>query len=349
MKRNKTLVASLLFYAGLMLTSGFAAEITTVDVATNPEALQAQIEKAQEAIKDYGGGHVIVGRVLLDGPDDPCDVCAQMLILQDGYFAGPTKDLVRPVGFRMHGYAPFDLELKGLSGEIVDVGTIHMKQLPKEELLIMRGKVEIGGQENVDGVTVGLSVSNGPVNTPSNGTSLRPRWPAPVMAKVSDDGAFLAEGFSPIEYYCTVQAPGFIKNSFSVALDSDDNLDLGTVRLERPIEITLTYIVADEPSFDPSQEKSTVLSGGDRWKATSDIYGWDLEFKQEEGQVLFNYSYGPCYLIDLGEGTVQDFIQRASEEDPKIRPIRQTVQNGHVYLMNQKHWGRWVLFGVKIK
>ena len=272
-----------------------------------------------------------------------------MQILKDGYFAGATKDLFRPVGFRMHGYAPFDLRLEGRSGEVIDVGTIHMKALPKEELLTLRGKVTLAGQDNADGASVSLSVKNGPVNTPSNGTSPRPHWPAPITPEIAGSGAFVAEGFSPIEYYCTVQAPGFVEKSFSVTLESGKDLDLGEVRLERPVEITLTYLVADKPPFDPSQKHKTVLSGGDRWKVTPDIYGWDLEFKQENGDVLFNYSYSPCYLMDLGEGSFEGVLQRAAQENPQNQPRKQKVRSGHFYLMNQAHWKRWVLFEVDIK
>jgi hypothetical protein len=351
MNQSRSLILGLLvlIYAGLVLPAISAQERATVDEASNSEALGSQIRKAQETVKRYGGGHVIIGRVQLDGPGDPRDVNAQMEILEDGYFAGETKDLVTPVGFRMHGYAPLDLELKGRSGEIVDVGSIHMKQLAKEQLLALRGRVQLEGQENAEGASVLLTVMNGPVNTPHNGTSPRPRWPSPVTAEVRNDGSFGAEGFSPIKYYCTVQAPGYIKKAFSVAFEGDKDLDLGEIRLERPIEITLTYLVADKPPFDPSQERQTVLSGGDRWKATPDIYGWDLEFKQEEGDVLFDYSYAPCYLLELGKGSVEDFIQRASEEQPRAQPRKQKVENGHVYLMNQAHWNRWVLFEVRIK
>lgn len=349
MKHSKSLIACLLVHSGLVLLACSAEELATVKEASKPEALRAQIEKAQETVKRYGGGHVIVGRVQLDGPGDPRDVNAQMEILEDGYFAGETKDLVRPVGFRMHGYAPLDLELKGRSGEIVDVGTIHMKQLAKAELLALRGRAQLEGQENADGVSVRLSVMNGAVNTPHNGTSPRRHWPALVMAEIAGDGAFVAEGFSPIEYYCTVQAPGFVMKSFPVAFESGKNLDLGTILLERPFEIALTYFVTDKPPFDSSPEQKSVLSGGDRWKATPDIYGWDLEFKQKDGEILFDYSYAPCYLMDLGEGSIHDFVQNASDENPQERPQKMKVQSGHVYLLNQAHWKRWVLFEVKIR
>ncbi|MDF7826911.1 hypothetical protein P4B35_22980 [Pontiellaceae bacterium B12227] len=349
MKQSKTLIVFLLVHFGLVLVTGFADEPSILDEATQPEALRAQIEKAQETVRKYKGGHVIVGRVLLDGPGDARDVKAQMQILKDGYFAGATKDLVRPVGFRMHGYAPYDLELKGRSGAIVDVGTIRMNKLPADELLKLKGKVELEGLDNPESALVRLSVRNARANTPHNGTSPRPRWPAPIEAEVKADGTFYAEGFSPIKYDCTVQAPGHVQQSLSITFKEGIDRDLGTVRLEQPIEISLTYIVADKPPFDLARKRNAVLSGGARWKATEDTYGWDLEFKQRDGGVYFDYSYAPCYMIDLGEGSIQEVLEMAARKVPKKQPRQEEVRSGHVYLMNQAHWKHWVLFEVEIK
>ncbi|MHC5182778.1 MAG: redoxin domain-containing protein, partial [Planctomycetota bacterium] len=73
--------------------------------------LKAHIDRARKRVKGSGKGHVIVGQVVLDGEGDVREVNAQMEILSGGYFAGPVKDLNRPVGFRMHQYAPYDLKL----------------------------------------------------------------------------------------------------------------------------------------------------------------------------------------------------------------------------------------------
>ena len=116
MNPSKCLVSNILVLLALTLCTVVADELPTLKEAPNRKALQAQIADAQEALDAFGFGHIIVGRVVLDGPGDSQDVYAQMLILEGGYFASATKDLVRPVGFHMHGYIPFDLELKGRSG-----------------------------------------------------------------------------------------------------------------------------------------------------------------------------------------------------------------------------------------
>ena len=88
----------------------------TIEQCTNREELEAKIAKATAEIQKRKMGHVIVGRVVLDGRGNVRDVCVQMEVLSEGYFAGPTKDLDRPVGFRMHQYAPYDLRRKDRFG-----------------------------------------------------------------------------------------------------------------------------------------------------------------------------------------------------------------------------------------
>ena len=290
-----------------------------------------------------------MGRVVLDGPGDSQDVYAQMLILEGGYFASATKDLVRPVGFHMHGYIPFDLELKGRSGAIIDVGTIHLKPVPKDELLTLKGRIELEGQDSVDHVKMRLSIKRAENNTPHNGSSPRPRWPAPIMADIQNNGKVSAEGLTPYAYNCFIRADGFISQSRTIEFKRGEDYDLGTIRLERSCQISLTYVVADKPPFDLARKQVEVLPGGARWKAVPKKYGWDLEFSQKDGAFFFNYSYSPCYIMDLGEGSIEDFLERASEENPNIDPRNLKVEDHHVYLLNQAHFKRWILFEVRTK
>ena len=94
--------------------------------------------------------------------------------------------------------------------------------------------------------------------------------------------------------------------------------------------------------------KKTVKAGGDRWKVTPEIYGWDLEFVQEREKLFFKYSYAPCLMVDLGEADLSDFLNtdpaKATESARNME-----IQNGHVYLMRQKFWDRDVLFRVQVE
>jgi hypothetical protein len=324
-------------------------DLPTLREAPNRSQLEGAIANVLAKLKRYSQGHVVIGRVALDGPGDPEDVHAQMPILAGGYFAGETRDLVRPIGFRMHGYAPVDLQLRGKSGEIVDVGTVRLAAIPAAELLNLKGTVELEGVPDARAATVSLSVSNGPINTPHNGISPRGRWSAPIKATISPQGAVSASGFSPIRYYCEISAPGHVKQVRYVTFTPGAGADLGTVRLERPRRITLSYIVASARPFDVSRKKQAVLKGGDRWKATSDIYGWDLEFRQHGGAVMFDYSYAPCHVQDLGAGTLEGFVDQAAKLEPRDPPRNLKLEQGRVYLVHQAHWKRWILFTAEIE
>ncbi|HCO94558.1 MAG TPA: hypothetical protein DIU00_11510, partial [Phycisphaerales bacterium] len=294
----------------LVIMGGCA--LNTIEQCPNKPELEAKIAKARKGVQKHEWGHVIVGRVVLDGDGEVRYVRSQMEILPEGYFAGPTRDLVRPVGFRMHQYAPYDLQLKGMKKDqerdLVDVGTIHMKPLSKEELVSLKAQVELEEGGDVSEAKIELSVRNGPVNTPSNGTEPRRYWPDPIEIPVQEDGLAQADGFSPIDYWCSVTAPGYLKKGFAVKFTPGETLDLETITLEKPKQIELAYIVSKEPPFNMDNLKTVRIPSGARWKAVDDIYGWDLEFKQEKGSVLMTYSYAPCYLWDMGDGQIDQYV-----------------------------------------
>jgi len=335
----------------LVIMGGCA--LNTIEQCPNKPELEAKIAKARERVQKRKMGHVIVGRVVLDGAGDVRDVKAQMEILPEGYFAGPTRDLVRPVGFRMHQYAPYDLQLKGMKKnkkrDLVDVGTIHMKPLNKDKLVDFNAKVAL--EEGGDSLqaSILLSVRNGPVNTPSNGTEPRRYWSEPIKIALQGNGLAKASGFSPINYWCVVKAPDYLKKSFEIEFKEGQTLDLGTITIEKPKQIELTYIVSKEPPFDMDDLKKVKIPAGTRWKAVDDIYGWDLEFKQDKGSILMSYSYAPCYLWDLGGGEIEEYADADKSGLGQRLSRNHSASNKHVYLVHQAHWKRWVLFKILIE
>ena len=335
----------------LVIMGGCA--INTIKQCPNREELEAKIAKARERVQKRKMGHVIVGRVVLDGDGEVRYVNSQMEILPEGYFAGPTKDLVRPVGFRMHQYAPYDLQLKGMKKDkkrdLVDVGTIHMKPLNKDKLVDFKAKVGLEEGGDLSQASVLLSVRDGPINTPSNGTEPRRYWPEPIKIPVQGNGLAKASGFSPINYWCIVKAPDYLKKSFLIEFKEGQTLDLGTITLEKPRQIELAYIVSKEPPFDMNDLKTVKIPAGTRWKAVDDIYGWDLEFKQDKGSILMSYSYAPCYLWDLGSGEIEEYADADKSGLGQRLPRGHPASNKHVYLVHQKSWRRWVLFKIFIE
>jgi uncharacterized GH25 family protein len=294
--------------------------------------------------------HVITGRVVLDGAGDVREVTAQMQIGDDGYFTTETKDIVRPIGFRMHGYAPYDLQLKGLKGDQIDVGTIHMTPLGQDQLASLKGKVVLEDNGNPSGAFVYLSVANGPINTWSGGTSGCRHCPQPIRIQVSGNSLIEASGFSPVKYLCRVESTGYLRKVLDVEFSEGQTFDLGTVTLEKPRQIQLSYIVSAEPPFDLSNLRTETIPAGTRWKASdANCYGWYLEFAQDKGSIIMKYSYAPCFLRDLGKGEIADYVNIDETKIGQQQPQNQKAKNEHVYLLHQVTWKRWVLFKIIIE
>jgi len=312
------------------------------------DEIASRIERTRAEIQRYGGGHVIVGRVVLEGPEeqDPRLVTAQMEILPEGYFVGPVKDLVRPVGFRMHGYTPVDLALKGLSGPVVYVGHVRLKPLPENEKARVTGRIILEGDPDASSARVLLSIDTDPVNTPSNGVSGRPGglWGEPLKPSIPPSGQFAADGFSPSRYYLAVSAPGYVEQWKYVTFRPGELLDLGTIVLEKEKRISITYYVAPAPPFRGAVRETQTIPGGAKWKATQDSYGWDLVFQQKGGKILFGYNYAPCEIADLGPGELDSFLDADRKTARFKTPYNLEAHEGHVYLLNQGAWKHWVLF-----
>ena len=322
--------------------------------AAHIEALRLKIEQAQKEVSARKLGHIIVGRVT--GADDVELVNSQMMILPGGFFADATRDLTRPIGFRQLGYCPFDLVIPpdAVPDEngIIDVGTIVMEKADPSEIRRATGSVSLEGGGSCEGVRVSFSLSNGPVNTPSNGTEPRPRWSEPKLATVDSNGVIVTDGLTEGEYWVTYSLPGFVDASQGyLKVDPEEDLVLAPVELEKPRRVSVEFVVAKDSTtgFDASLVKKEEFPAGKRWKAGTEAsqYGWDLEFKQIRRIVTLDYSYAPCTIADLGEGNLADFLQppaNAVQKDPRSVP----VTSGHVYLLKQSHWKHDVLFRVDV-
>lgn len=320
--------------------------------ADDDDALQRAIElhhriaHAEQSVERYGRGHVIAGRVVVEAGDDPAMVNAQMLILPDGTFAGPVRDLDRPVGFRMHQYVPFDLKLDGRSGDVINVGVIRMRRLPKQKLVPIKGKILLEGTDDASRATVSLSAAKGPVNTPSNGTNPRPRWPTPIELSVTPSGQVNGTGFSPMTYNCSITAPNYVARRMEVDFRPNSGADIGTVTLEKPRQVVVRYVVAENDAFDLQSVKNTTLTGGTRWKVDLDSSRWDVELTQQNGDIILDHVYSPCTIADLGVTSLRRSLKIA--HSAANQTARGTVlKEGHVYLLNQQHLRHVVLFKVR--
>jgi thiol-disulfide isomerase/thioredoxin len=192
----------------------------------------------------------VIGRVVVaDSKLDPELVLAQMPILPEGDFAGEVGDLQRPLWFRGDGYADLEVPLKGRSGEVVDVGTVTLKPLAKDQSATIKGSIHLDSPKEGELPTVRVSLMVPPANTPHNGYSPRRRWPSPVAVPVGKNGEFQASGLNPSEYYLVIEARGHTANNRRVTLHAGSVEDLGTIAL-RSADLGF-YIGAADPKSGP--------------------------------------------------------------------------------------------------
>ena len=199
-------------------------------------------------------------------------------------------------------------------------------------------------------VQVLLYLSGGRANTPHNGTEPVRKHAPPIEAQVDKSGGISAVGLTEGEYYVTFKGDGFVSQAKSYQVTPDKDLELGTIRLEKPLEIRVEYIVAENPAttFDPDSVQETTFPAGTKWKS-GPMNEWDLEFVQTAGAVTFNYSYGPCTMADLGEGKLADFV-KTDFSTAKLDPRRVPFASGRVYLLNHERSLRHVvLFRVEVE
>ena len=114
-------------------------------------------------------------------------------------------------------------------------------------------------------------------------------------------------------------------------------------------KLCIAATVSKEPPFNMDNLKTVRIPSGTKWKAVDDIYGWDLEFKQEKGSVLVTYSYAPCYLWDMGDGQIDQYANTDGSGLAQKLQSGHPADNGHVYLVHQVMWKRWVLFKISIE
>jgi len=306
------------------------------------EKLSREIQEAWETTRQYQEGHVIVGQVkLTDEKKDVRLVDAQMEILDDGLFAGEVKDLERPVGFALQGYLPVELQLKGKSGEIVDVGEIILQPITQKDSAGVSAKIllESGSPTNAK---VKLYAGQGAVNTPHNGTSPRgsPGWEAPAELTPQETGVVSGSNLSPGNYYVVISAPGHVEQSRRIELTSGKTFDLGQISLLAEL----------------AGEKKTV----NFWEVD---YQTALAKAKNESKPLFVMltiqGCGPCKRLEeeaLAHSAIQSFlepflkVQIYADANEKNAEIAQKLQaSGYPTLVcldgDEKVLNRWSGYG----
>jgi WD40 repeat protein len=305
------------------------------------EQARAEVARAQKS-SPIRPGHVIVGRLVGEGLNDASQVIAQMAIHREGHFVAAVGASGRPVGFRKQGYLPAEVTPAGEPGSVEDVGEVRLQPTPEAMRAAVKAKLTVEGAASTTGATARLMLQMGPTNTPSGGYV--PRVTDSRNVTVADSGEFTVPDLSPLAYSIRFEAPGAVGQFRSASPKPGETLDLGTIRLEKPRRVTVSYREAPSPPFAAVTQQQTVLGGGLFRAGTAEGSAYDLRFDQRDRTIHFGVGYGPCMLADLGVGKLDDFLQVDATTARFNFPTHVAAQPGHVYLLDQKFFKHWVLF-----
>jgi hypothetical protein len=289
-----------------------------------------------------------------------------MPILDGGYFVGAIKDPGAPIEFRFHGFKPLDVTISKSTAEtvidgreVISVADLRMEPLQKGESASIKGRVVLKRRNQDSKATATFVTDLDFINHPSNGVSQRDgdAWAKPNQLAIGGDGTFVQGGFSPSRYRLHFEAPGFDERWEEVSLKSGETTDVGTIELLAQRHLTITYRVARAPQFKSVQTLSDPVQTGSSWRVRGEIwnainkgrdlnYGDTLAFAQVSGNIAVRSFYAPAELADLGLGRLEDFVIPDTKPLKFADAYQYPLQDGHVYLMNHKHFGYWVIFEV---
>ncbi|GAB5441649.1 MAG: hypothetical protein Fues2KO_19980 [Fuerstiella sp.] len=296
--------------------------------------------------------HLVVGRIVLEPDDDPETVRSQMVVVEDGFFVEVVKSLEQPIGFRHPAYFPLDFMIpkdsKIDSAGMIDVGEVRMTKARPDQCGRITGRVVVPEGVRAGSAKVLINIGYVRANTPFGGTEGVGRKYVRLSAQVNSDGTFSTDKLSPGSYTTFVSCANCLATARSVEISNGADTRLEEIELELPKKIELKYRVVrrDSGGFKDAEERTLTVQSGHRWKAGEARYGWDLEFLQSEGSVSFRASYAPCQIRDLGPGELGDFLN--IEPGSATERVTGAAVSGHVYLLDQDHWKRHILFRIDV-
>lgn len=312
------------------------------------EQFDKRLTQSRDEIKRFqSGGHLVFGRVEVEGDVDPRHVVAQMIIFEDGYFVDAIKAAEKPIGFRLTGYDTTLVIPKGAVPD-EDLGTIQLKKLAKNQLSSASGQLKIEAHPKapkIEEVTLRWDIRPDPINTPGNGFEGYSEFYQAITAKPTANGAFSVSDISPGKYNFIAQAPNCIQVHRNLALEEGKTRQMRVINLEMARKMNVEFAVSESGDFNNAEFKTTSLKADDRWRASDKTpdWGFDLLIGQQDEKLLLSYRYAPCYILDLGAKELDDdlFVDEAKLKSQQPQSV--PVIEGHVYVIYQHSWNQWIL------
>ena len=187
--------------------------------ADRADLLEELIRQNLGAVSRRGKGHVVVGRVVVNGPDnkDPRTVMARAPIQEGGYFVCDIDYMTEGLPFRLHGYTPvnYRLDLLHLTHHVSWIGRITLEKLPESKLCTLHGT--ISGDDGFDPRTATITMDMRDMwNKPTNAAYAEVPFWEHLTVHANKNGEFVLPGCSPCEYTVYASAPGRV-STFQVA------------------------------------------------------------------------------------------------------------------------------------
>ncbi len=310
------------------------------------ERLNAALQQAQAQQKKLGRGHVLVGRVVLSGGTGRLEqLNSQVTWVGEGWFVTLAEDLRRPIPLRLHGYEAVDVPTQGLApAEILSLGEITLHPLAPGKPGLVRGSV-VSSQPKAR-LQVYAFISPGDVNTPS-GMVEGDRPAVRLSVQMEKDGSFQLGGLTPApaSYELWVKAPGHVSQRRVVRVEPGQMQNLREIRLEKPRRLRVRYLVSSTPPpFRDAKVREAVVEGGQDFKADPKMKGATFSLEQRPKGEKLRFSHHPARLARLGQGTLEDSRGLSPDAVSFVSPFEVDFEPGHLYLLDHRAAGQWVLF-----
>ncbi|MDY7226480.1 hypothetical protein [Hyalangium rubrum] len=313
------------------------------------DQLLAAIQSARKQREAHGLGHVLVGRVKLGGgPGKLEQLNSQVSLVGEGWFVTLVENLRNPVPLRLHGYDAVDISTQGLPAEeLLSVGEVTLRPLPPEKLGAVRGRVVATDPKAP--IQAYAYITAGDLNTPS-GTINEDRPAVRLDIKQDKDGVFQLSGLTPrpARYELWFKAPDHVAQSRVVLAAAGTTQNLGEVRLEKPRQLRVRYVLSTTPPpFVDQPVQEAVVDGGQPFKADPQMQGATFVLQQRPGIQRLRFQTQPARLGQLGKGKLEEFRFVDPNTVQFVSPFEVGFDPSRVYLLDHRAVGQWVLFQVE--
>jgi hypothetical protein len=276
-----------------------------------------------------------------------------MRLHDDGHFTAAVR-AGRPVGFRLHGFQPLDFVPQGSTGLLEHAGQLELKPTPASQQGSLLGQLLLEDNQPLEGRRPMLCCHDSVDTAAINWWNGSRHFEADcnrglnVPGKLFPGGRFAFEGLSPIPYLLAVGADGYVTESRTMRLRPGEDKKLEPITLQRKRTGQIRYIVSPDGDFRGRPiHHEPIAFDGKGWKAAGGkAVSFDCFPHRRGDTATFRFYYGPVFITALGPGSLEqarDVSVRQLALGRGDAPKELTMQRGQVYLMQQAHWGQWLL------